>query len=182
MKSFTLIEVLVTVTIFALVGAGIYSSHVLSQKAYKEGEVSAEITQNGRVIMERMTREIRQAKEVVGDFPEEEAEAVSEITFEDGHISDSYHYIHYFISSDTIQREVLGYYFSGDVAQTLVPWNAVPPLGQSLLSKNLEEARVIGEWVEEFKIWGSRLITIDLNLKKKEKTFFLETKILSRNF
>jgi prepilin-type N-terminal cleavage/methylation domain-containing protein len=182
MKSFTLIEVLITITVFALVGAGIYSSHILSQKAYKEGEVSAEITQNGRVIMERMTREIRQAKELVGDFPEEEADAVSEIAFEDGHISQPYHYIHYFLSGSTVQREVLGYYFSGDVGQTLVPWNSVPPLGQSLLSKNLEEARVIGEWVKELKIWGARLITINLSLEKKQKAFFLETKILSRNF
>lgn len=164
-----------------LISGAVYTSFTLSQKAYKESENSAEITQNGRVILERMNREIRQAKEIVGNFPEDEASAEDEITFEDGHVSESYHYIHYFKSVDTIKKEVIGYYFSGDAGQTLVPWNTTPPAGQTLLSKTLEEARTTGEWVSDLKIWGSKIINIALSLKKQDKSLHLEIKILGRN-
>jgi len=181
-KGFTLIELLITIAVLTLISGAVYTSFTLSQKAYRESETSAEITQNGRVILERMNREIHQAKEIVGDFPEEKGSAEDEITFEDGHIVDSYHYIHYFKTDKTIEREVIGYYFSGDAGQNLVPWNAIPPVGQTLLSKNLEGAKTIGEWVEGLNIWGSKIINIALTLKKQNKNFYLETKVLGRNF
>ena len=180
-KGFTLIELMITIAVLGLVSGGIYTGFNLSQKAYRESEASAEITQNGRVILERMNREIHQAKEIVGAFPEERQDAEDEIIFEDGHISDSYNYIHYFKTDDTIKREVVGYYFSGDGGQTLVPWNATPPANQTLLTKNLEEARIIGEWVYGLEIWGSKVVNIALSLKKQDKSLHLETKILGRN-
>jgi len=140
-KAFTLTELLISITILVLINGAVYLSYNLSQKAYREGEKLAEITQNGRVIIERMNREIRQAKEITGDSPEERSSAQSEITFEDGHILDPYHYIHYFKTGNIIKREVLGYFFSGDIEETLHPWNALPPQGQTLETKTLEEAK-----------------------------------------
>jgi prepilin-type N-terminal cleavage/methylation domain-containing protein len=180
-KGFTLTELLITITILALISGAVYAGFTLSQKAYRESEISAEITQNGRVILERMNREVHQAKEIAGDFPEDKGSAEDEIMFEDGHITDSYHYIHYFKTGDTIEREVVGYYFSGDGSQSLVPWNAVPPAGQTLLAKTLEEAKTIGEWVSDLKIWGTKIINIALSLEKKDKSLYLETKISGRN-
>ena len=181
-KGFTLSEVLIVIAVFMIITAAVYGAYTLSQKAYRESEISAEITQNGRVILERITREIRQAKEIAGDFPEERQSASTTIIFEDGHISDPYHYIHYFKTDDTIKREVITYYFSGDPEETPVPWNAIPPLGQTLLTKNLEEARIIGEYVDNLELWGERVINITLVLQKKDKNLNLETKILGRNF
>ena len=181
-KGFTLSELLVVIAIILIVTAAVSMAYTLSQKAYRESEKSAEITQNGRVIAERMTREIRQAKEIVGDFPNEREGATSTITFEDGHISDPYHYIHYFKTDSDIKREVIGYYFSGDTEQTLQPWDAVPPEGQTLESKTIQTPVVIGEWVDNLELWGSETINITLNLKKKDKTLNLETKIHPRNF
>ncbi len=178
---FSLTELLITVTILIIVTGAVYGGYSLSQKAYSEGEISAEITQNGRVIVERMNREIRQAKEIVGDFPEEKADAKEEITFEDGHIETPYHYIHYFKSGSEIKREVLGYYFSGDPGKNLVPWDAMPPVGQTLQIKTLEEARTIGEWVLGLKLWGSKVINIALTFQKKDKVFNLESEIFGRN-
>ena len=66
----TLTELLVTITIFILITVIIYSTHILSQQSYREGEKAAEITQNGRVVLERVTREIRQAKEIVTELPQ----------------------------------------------------------------------------------------------------------------
>jgi len=181
-KGFTIIELLITIAILMLISGAVYTSFTLSQRAYRESENSAEITQNGRVILERMNREIHQAKEIVGDFPEERADAKNEIVFEDGHISSSYHYIHYFKTDSTIKREVAGYYFSSDAEQNLVPWNAIPPAGQTLSIKTLEEAKIIGEWVSSLEFWGSKIINIALGLEKKDKSIYFETKILGRNF
>lgn len=181
-KAFTLSEVLVVITILIIVIIAVYNSYSLSQRAYRESEISAEITQNGRVILERLTREIRQAKEIVGDFPEDREDAEDEITFEDGHISDPYNYIHYFKSDGNIEREVIVYYFSDDQSQTPVPWSAIPPGGQTLEVKNLEEARVIGEYVDTLELWGSKVINVAINLEEKDKSLNLETEILGRNF
>ncbi len=181
-RGFTLTELLITITILVIVTTAVYQSYSLSQKAYREGETSAEITQNGRVIVERISREIRQAKEIVGDFPEERASAQEEIIFEDGHIETPYHYIYYFKSGSEIKREVLGYYFSDDPEQNLIPWDAIPSVGQTLQTKTLEETRTIGEWVLGLELWGSKVINIALTLQKKDKVFNLESKIFSRNF
>jgi len=181
LSGFTLTELLITITILVIVTGAVYGGYSLSQKAYSNGEASAEITQNGRVIIERMNREIRQAKEITGDFPEEEESAQNEIIFEDGHIETPYYYIHYFQSDGEIKREVLGYYFSGDITQTLVPWDAIPPVGQTLETKILEENKVIGEWVSNLELWGSKIININLILQKKDKVFNLKSEILGRN-
>jgi len=181
-KAFTLTELLITITILIIITGAVYLSYNLSQKAYRESEKAAEISQNGRVIIERITREIRQTKEIAGDFPEERESALSEITFEDGHISEPYHYIHYFKTNNTIKREVIGYYFSEDSEKNLQPWNAIPPSGQTLETKILEEAKIIGEWVDNLELWGSKEVNIALTLKKQDKILNLETKVFGRNF
>lgn len=181
-RGFTLTELLVTITILVIITGAVYLGYNLSQKAYREGEKAAEITQNGRVIIERINREIRQTKEITGPFPEERESAVSEITFEDGHTTTTYRYVHYFKTNNNIEREIIGYYFSGDSEETLVPWDALPPQGQTLEGKILEEVRIIGEWVSVLEFWGSKVINIALTLEKKGKVLNLETKIFSRNF
>ena len=181
LRGFSLTELLITITILIMVTSAVYGGYSLSQKAYSEGETSAEITQNGRVIIERIDREIRQAKEIVGDFPEERAFAQEEIIFEDGHTETPYHYIRYFKADGEIKREVMGYYFSDDPEKTLVPWDAVPPVIQTLQTKTLEESRTIGEWVSDLEFWGSKLINIALTLQKKDKVFKLESEIFGRN-
>lgn len=180
-SGFTLSEVLVITTLFMVISGVIFLSYSLSNKAYRQGENSAEIIQNGRVIIERISREIRQAKEIVGDFPEEREDALEEIIFEDGHIADSYHYIHYYKLEAEIKREVVGYYFSGDADKNFVPWDAIPPAGQTLQSLTLEESKTIGEWVSNVYFWGLKVVNISLILEKQGKETKLETKVFGRN-
>lgn len=86
-EGFTSIEVVIVVIIFALIITVVYSVYNLSSRAYLEGENVAEITQNGRVILERISREIRQAREIVTELPEERINPPAEIQFQDGHLS-----------------------------------------------------------------------------------------------
>ena len=185
-RGLTLIEVIISITILSLILLIVYSSLTLSRRSYIEGENIAEITQNGRVILERLSREIRQAKEIVTELPdvldsEIPEGAKSEIEFEDGHISAPYHYIHYFKEDNKIWREVIGYYFSGDSDETLVPWDAQPPENQTLEKKTLEEAKIIGECVTDLKLWGLRVINTFITLEKYNKKIELSAKVFGRN-
>ncbi len=83
---FTLTETTIVIAIFGLIIAIVYLIFILNQRVYSAGEEMAEITQNGRVILERMTREIRQAKEIVTELPEERIDPSNEIIFQDGHL------------------------------------------------------------------------------------------------
>ncbi|GAI52666.1 unnamed protein product, partial [marine sediment metagenome] len=86
-RGFSLAEMIVVIAIFGLIIVTVYLIYALNQRVYLAGEDMAEITQNGRVILERMTREIRQAKEIVTELPEEPVSPPNEIIFQDGHLS-----------------------------------------------------------------------------------------------
>ncbi len=179
-KGFTLAELLVIVFILILIIRVVYSSYLLSRKSFLEGEKMAETTQNGRVILERMVREVRQAREIVTELSETESGATSTIEFEDGHIPDFYYYIRYFKEGNEVKREVINYYFSGDPS-TFVPWDASPPGGQTLETITYETARIIGEHVSDLGFWGSETVCIDLTLEKGGKILNLETNVFGRN-
>ncbi len=85
-KGFTLTEIIIVVAIFSLIIVTVFSIYILNQQAYIEGEIKGEIIQNGRVILERMSREIRQARGIVTQLPEEKINPPSEIKFHDGHL------------------------------------------------------------------------------------------------
>ena len=182
-KGFTMIEILIVISVFTLALGIIYGSYSMSQKAYREIETTTEINQNARVILERMTREIRQAKEIVTELSDEEPlESVSPelgIMFEDGHIEEPYHYIRYFKDNNNIKKQVIVYYFS-DSPETFVPWDATPPAEQTLENAILEE-RIIGEYIVSIKFWGEKVINISLTLEKNYKNINFRTKIFARN-
>ena len=181
-KGFTLIEVSVTTAILGLVLSAIYGVYNLSQKAYTTEENMVEITQNGRVIFERLSREIRQATELVTELPDSEALSTSTIMFEDGHITEPYHYIRYFQEGSLVKRTVIGFYFSEDTDENLVPWDAIPPVGQTLLQKTIQESQTIGECVAQLKFWGSEVVSVVLDLEKRDNNLRLKTDIFGRNF
>lgn len=84
-KGFTIAEVIVVIAIFCLLFVVIYSIYLLNQRTYIASENTAEIVQNSRVILERMAREIRQAKLIISELPTERINAPDEIKFQDGH-------------------------------------------------------------------------------------------------
>ena len=182
MKGFTLVEILIVIVVLVLVVGVIYAGYVLSQRAYREGEASAELVQNARVILERMTREIRQTREIVTELPVVMEEAFSYIEFEDGHSAERYHYIRYFQEDSELKREVKAYYFVG-AEETFVPWNALPPPGGSIAEVVIEEAKTIGEFVTDLKLWAPEIRKVDIfiTLEKGEKQTNLSTSIFGRN-
>jgi len=190
---FTLTEMIVAITIFVLIVVSISSIHSLSQKSYRETEAMAEITQNGRVILERMTREIRQAKEMVTELGDTEAEATSTIEFEDGHIpslcenlapgSDHY-YIRYYLNSQSkeVKRQCRVYVFDPFCATTTYyRWNATRETTPTTTNPCNLDDKTIGEYVDSLGFWGLSLINASTTLEKEGKSINLRTKVYGRN-
>ena len=84
---FTLTELLLVISLLLIITSAISGINLLSQQSYRGGEAITEIAQNGRVVLERMVREIRQTKEIITELPEEEIDPSEEIVFQDGHTS-----------------------------------------------------------------------------------------------
>jgi len=183
-KGFSLCELLVVLAIFIIVVIAISSLHLMTQQAYQKGQDLAEVNQNGRVILERMTREIRQAKELVTELPdaldsEIPPQATDSCEFEDGHGPEPYHYIRYFKQDKEAKREVKRYYFASNPDEFL-PWNATSS-EEDLVATTTEGPETTGEYVLDLKFWGSPVINIFLTLEKNDKKIDLNTKIFGRN-
>ncbi len=88
MKGFTLIETMIALLLFTAIVAVIGSVILFSQRAYIEGQRVMEAMQNGRVVSDATSREIRQARNIISSLPEERENAVEEIIFHDGHLEE----------------------------------------------------------------------------------------------
>lgn len=91
MRAFTLVEMVVSITILVLISGAIYSLFSLHQQSFQMAQEREELVQNGRVILERLSRELRQAKEITTSLPETSDipgfPPSSEISFQDGHLA-----------------------------------------------------------------------------------------------
>jgi len=183
-KGFSLTELLIVLSLFILVMGAIYSAYILAQKAYRESESFAEMNQNGRVILERAVREIRQARDIIDELPDSlgteiPEDALVSLEFEDGHIQEPYHYIKYFKQEDKVMREEIKYYFPSD-PDTFLPWNASSS-SETVSSVITKGPEVIGEHVSELKFWDIPDINIFLKMEKDNKESVLKTKVFGRN-
>lgn len=193
-SGFTLTETIISIIIFVLIVISIFSIQYLSRQSFLEGEKTAEILQNGRVILERMVREIRQAKEIVTELSDDISGATTSIEFEDGHtptkcpeIGSEYYYVRYFLSnSSEVKRQCLVYCFDDcgnlpNVCSNYYRWNNTRETYPQNVHPCILEEKIVGEYVNDLKFWGFPLINIFLTLKKDNKETFLKTQVLGRN-
>ena len=68
-SGFTLIEVVIALAISLLIVLMISSSYFVAQHAYVKADSKAEISQNGRVIIDRLARELRQTPDIITALP-----------------------------------------------------------------------------------------------------------------
>lgn len=170
----------VFIVVILLTGS-IYS---LSQKSYKKSSDMAELTQNNRVFLDRLSRELRQSVNIITALPPTNSDPLNppaeQIIFQDGHNANQITYIRYYLNGADLMREHSAYYFSAEPS-TYVAYNSVGQNGQPALFKNLEN-RIIGEYFNQIKFWGSNdLVNIYLKLIKNTNTFEVETKAFARN-
>jgi len=184
LTGFTLPEIMVSLAIFVMVILLTGSIFSLSQTSYKKSSDLAELTQNNRVYLDRLSRELRQSINIITTLPPIDDDPLNppadQIIFQDGHDSSLITYIRYYLNGTDLMREHSAYYFDTD-PDTYVAYNSLDQYGQPAQIIILEN-RVIGEYFNQIKFWGSNgLINTYLKLTKNTNSFEIETSAYGRN-
>lgn len=175
-SGFTIIEVVTSISLFTILVILTASLFSLSQKSYTAGINENELTQNARVSLDRVSREIRQSVQVVTDL----TSTSTEIFFQNGHDTSQISYIRYYLNGTDLMRAHEAYYFPADPSVYVI-WNGLNQLGQ-LPEKLVLEDRVVGEYFNNIRFWGDQnLVRILINLSKNQKQLQINSSVFSRN-
>lgn len=185
-RGFTLLEIIVSASLFTIIIILLSDMYLVTQRVYNKNSDTAELTQNARVSLDRLSREIRQSASIITDLPESENDpqnpAPGEIFFQDGHDISRITYLRYYLNGSDLMREHKAYYFSIEPS-VYVTHNSLDMGGFPPLIKILDEQEmVVGEYFNDLKFWESNdLINISLSLSKNQNSFAIRTAIFSRN-
>lgn len=183
-NGFTLIEVVITLTIAALLFLVATYVYIISQSAYRSANFKAELSQNSRVLLDRIARELRQTADLATDLPltDNDPETLpDEIIFQDGHDSSQVTYIRYYLEGTDVKRQVLGYVLTGDTEPYVYQYHdAVDQFGQPAEPLTLED-KLVAENLSDMEFWGSQMININLYLSQGSQTQTIKTSVFGRN-
>lgn len=173
-------EVLVAVSVSVLLFFVLTQSYSLSQRIYNDNDSRAEMAQNGRVIIDRLTRELRQTPYVTTYLPETPgATTTHELMFQDGHDISQISYIRYYLDGQELNRQEIRYYFPEEPGN-YVRYNDVKQDGTPA-TMELSEPRLVGEFVDDIELWGDDLVNINLYLSKNGQSTIINSAIYGRN-
>lgn len=178
-------EIVVSISLFALIMVMTGSVYLLSQKSYNKNSDMAELSQNARVSLDRISRELRQSVALITPLPatntDPENPPPEQIIFQDGHDISQVTYIVYYLNGTDLMRQKKAYYFSIEPS-TYVTYNSVDQSGQPP-SVIIIEDRIVGEYFDYLNFWGENgLINISFELVKNQSKFNIKTSVYSRNW
>jgi Tfp pilus assembly protein PilW len=176
---FTLLETVISIGLFVMAIMLVTSMYAIIQKAYKAGADKAEVTQNARVSLDRMSREIRQAVHFVGNLPNSTTTATSSLEFQDGHDQSVINYIKYYLSGSNLMREYKYYYFESSPS-THVRWYDLS--GSTKPSATTTSSVIIGEYFKDINFYGTSTgVNIKMSIEKNTNIYNIETLLYTRN-
>jgi len=182
-SGFTLFEVLIAVTVGAVLLGLVLSIYSLSLRSLTSSENRSELTQNSRVIIERLTRDIRQTRQIATPLAATAGETSpalpKELELQDGHVIDKIQYIRYYASGTDLKRQVKEYFFPAEPL-ILVTFDAVDDFGNPAQSRVLEDL-LVGQYVSNIKFYGHNPVTAELYLQKGNNTHTTRTTLFGRN-
>ncbi|MDD5032472.1 MAG: prepilin-type N-terminal cleavage/methylation domain-containing protein [Patescibacteria group bacterium] len=183
-KGFTLLEILVSLSLFTLAIILATSMYSLSQRSYNKGAGKGELVQNARVSLDRISRELRQSVDIVTVLPETDSNPLNppaaEIFFQDGHDASQITYLRYYLDGTDLKRSRVVYYFATEPA-TYVAYNGIDQFGDPP-EESITEDRVVGEYFNQLQFWGSSgLVHVSLALEKGQDSFNITSSIFKRN-
>ncbi|MBI4135340.1 hypothetical protein HY477_01235 [Candidatus Uhrbacteria bacterium] len=182
-KGFTLLEVLISLGGGILVLFAVLNIFSLSREALRVGGQRAELTQNARIALERIARDLRQAETLVSALPETDSDPEnpppSEIEFYDGHDPDALTYIRYHLVDGTLLRELSYYAFPSD-PNVRVYHNTLDQFG-NLPDKTVTEDLTVAELVLNLEFFGEENITILITVAQSDISITVPTTIFARN-
>lgn len=178
----TLVEAVIALAVSSMIFLLVTGVYQLSQNIYLTTDTKAELSQNGRVILDRMVREIRQSQYIVTTMPlVADDTAPDEIMFQNGHDLSQITYIRYYLNGEQqINRQVIAYYFAA-APSVYVDINATEKDTHNPPTATILEDKLIGEYVDDIEFSGDRLISINLYLSKNEATEIISTAVFGRN-
>jgi len=183
-NGFTMLEIIVSLALFVIVIILVSSIYLLAQKSYNKSSDLAELTQNARVCLDRLSRELRQSVNIVTALPPTDSDPenppAEEIFFQDGHNISQITYLRYYLDGTNLMREHKAYYFASEPT-VYVTYNTTDQYGNSPDEKILEN-RIIGEYFSQLKFWdNSGSISIAIELNKGSNNFKIRTSVYPRN-
>lgn len=182
-QGFTLFEVLIAMAIGVLLLGLVFSIYSLTVRSLNASQTRAELTQNSKIILERITRDLRQTRALATILPATAGDPLNPppavIEFLDGHNTTDYQYINYYLSGTDLRRQIKHYYFASDPA-IFVPFDAEDDFGNPALI-NINEDHLVGQYISNLKFYGTDLITSELTLLKSGITHATATAVFGRN-
>lgn len=182
---FTLFEIITSLSLFILVIILVNSLYLISQKTYNKNSDLAELTQNARVSLDRLSREIRQSVSIITLLPPTESDPTNpptnELFFQNGHDISRITYIRYYLNGTNLMRQFIAFYFTTE-PDVYVTYNSVDQFGESPEELIIDD-RIVGEYFSTLEFWGADgLVNISLELTKNQNHFSLQTEVFSRNW
>ena len=184
-KGFSLPELLIAITITALVVEAAYFASRIGQATFKTTAEKIELAQNARVILDRMSREVRQATDIVTELPPGSDDPTdppkNTIMFEDGHTTIN-RYISYNLENNNAYRTVTAYYFGTTLPDSSewVVHDAIDSENNPPNSTNISN-NLIAENITSLKIYGDSVIYIEMTASKDDQTADFATAVYPRN-
>ena len=180
---FTVIEIVITIFLSMTILLITYDIFLISQKSFIIGDARLELIQNSRVVLDRLTRELRQTSEIVTAFPLTKTVVgfppPNEIQFQDGHGLEDIQYLRYYLIDKSLYRQRIVYSFNEE-PETYVAWNAENEYGQPP-DEIILENKIIAEYIIDLIFYGTSNISIEIWLEKKGVTEHFYTGVWGRN-
>jgi prepilin-type N-terminal cleavage/methylation domain-containing protein len=162
-SAFTLTELLVAIMIATILVTVTVSLYNLIRTSISQDQAKAAAAQNARVAADRLSRELRQAPDVVTVLPTSPSNTTvtqpHEIEFEDGHANDL-SYKRYYLVGTTLELQVKEYYFSSDPTQR-VRWNAIGPGGVVPVSA-VVSTQDVADMVQSLNFYENQTLLISI--------------------
>ena len=190
LRGFTLVEIVVTISLSVLLIGSLYGVYLTSYKSYRRSINKAELNQNARITLERISRDLRQTERITTSLPPDDTDdmnpAPSTIQFQDGHDTTKVQYIKYLLSGNELRRQLIHYCFSS-TPETCpetdwVAWNTQDQYGNTP-SEWIDPANnvVKADKISSIKFYGIKIITTEVKVKDGNSSYTYKTKTLGRN-
>jgi len=111
-RSFTLVEMLVVMSLAVVIIIGGYAIYIISLKTYQKNTAQGELAQNARIALERMTRDIRQTMDIVTALGVDQQHFSPEIEFQNGHLTTPIQYIDFKLVGSDLEFTPVHYAFN----------------------------------------------------------------------
>lgn len=187
-KAFSLIELLIAISVSSILVAITISTYGLFRRGIAQDNAKAQLSQNGRVALDRISREVRVTPQVITQFPDNAADPSPiqphEIEFQDGFlaISDPSYltYHRYWLSGTILMMDVKEYVFTSNPGVRVLAGSTDgggnPPVS------NIISSQAIALSVTSLIFYGAKPLEIDLTTSDVTgQSYFLRTTVSGRN-